>query len=261
MGGLLCLDGISVTRENGFTGCGVYVGRGGTLLMYSSKISDNKVTGDGGGVYNSGTFAMYGGAIVNNIAGCYGGGVCNWGGSFVMSGGEISGNTANDSGGGVCNRDSIFTMSGGEIFNNWADFSGGGVCNRDGTFSMAGGEISGNTAISGGGVLNMGDFSMSGGKISKNIVHGHSSFISGYGFGGGVSNWAGNLDLRGGKIFGNKASNGGDNVYTLGNVYYFGVRDVVLICTGVVFVVVGVILFTLVFYFKKRQRRLSDKLF
>jgi hypothetical protein len=52
-GGLLCLDGISVTHENGFAGSGVYVGRDSALLMYSGKISDNKVTGDGGGVYNT----------------------------------------------------------------------------------------------------------------------------------------------------------------------------------------------------------------
>jgi hypothetical protein len=145
-------------------------------------------------------------------------------------------------------------MSGGAIVNNIAGCYGG-VCNFFFFFFvMSGGEISGYIGMSGGGVLNMGDFSMSGGKISKNTVHGPSSSIGGAGFGGGVSNWDGDLDLRGGKISGNKASNGGDNVYTLGNVYYFGVRDVVIICTGVVFVVARVVVFTLVFYFKKRQR-------
>jgi hypothetical protein len=99
----------------------------------------------------------------------------------------------------------------------------------------------------------MGNFTMSDGTIFKNGVYGPSYFKGGVGFGGGVSNWEGNLELRGGKISGNTASNGGGNVYNLGDVYYFGVRDVAVICLSVVFVVVGVILFVCVFYFKKRR--------
>jgi hypothetical protein len=261
---------------------GIYVvNNDGTLFMYSGKISDNKGVSDGCGVYNSGTFVMSGGAISNNTAGCYGGGVCSWGGSFVMSGGEIFDNIAIDSGGGVYNSDGVFTMSGGEISNNWAYFNGGGVCNRegvfamsdgvisgnnadgswgggvsnwDGTFTMSGGEILKNKAKSGGGVFNTGNFTMSDGEISKNGVYGRSSFVSGEGFGGGVSNWAGGLELRGGKITCNKASNGGDNVYNLGDVYYFGVRDVTLIiCVSVVFVVLCAVVTVAFFMFKKRR--------
>jgi Na+-transporting methylmalonyl-CoA/oxaloacetate decarboxylase gamma subunit len=291
-GGVLSIDGISVTHENGYAGCGVYVGIGGTLRMYSGKISDNQFStakgGNGGGVYNDGTFVMSGGIITNNTARYYGGGVANWGDSFVMSGGEISGNTVSDRGGGVYHGKGEFTMSGGEISNNWADFSGGGVhsrvdtftmsggvisgntannwgggvFNQDGEFTMSGGEISGNTAKSGGGVLNTGNFTMLGGKISKNTVHGPSSFVGGEGFGGGVSNWEGTFELRGGKISGNKASNGGGDVYYLGDAYYFGVKDSeLIICVGVVFVVLGVVVAIMLFMSKKKRRaHVTEKL-
>jgi hypothetical protein len=280
-GGVLYLDGICVTHENGYAGRGVFVYIGGTLLMCNGKISGNQaITSAGGGVYNMGTFVMSGGIITNNTSDDYGGGVCTWDASWVISGGEISGNTAVNSGGGVYNQNSGFTMSGGKISNNVAKFRGGGVCNQKSTFTMSGGEISGNTVdimgggvsnreavfnmsggiisgnkaiFMGGGVFNVANFTMSGGKISKNTVT-HTD--SGGGFGGGVYNSGKNFNAIGGVIWGNKASKGGNDVYNEGERYYFGVKyDLIIICrVGAMFVVLGFIGATMFFWFKKRLR-------
>ncbi|MCL2642546.1 MAG: hypothetical protein FWD52_03405 [Candidatus Bathyarchaeota archaeon] len=182
-GGVLRLDGIIVTHENGVYGSGVGVGTGATLILYDGEISNNNVATDrynggiGGGVSNAGIFEMFGGVISGNI-GSSGGGVCN-SGTFNMFGGTISGNIAvypyrvnshGPGGGGIYNWGSI-SMSGGIISGNMADSCGGGVYLNGGSFEMYGGVISGNTAMNAGGVYhNWGAFNVSGGEISGNTA-------------------------------------------------------------------------------------------
>jgi len=193
-GGVLRLDGITVTNKSG-AGRGVMVNSGGKLFLCSGEISGNHgVNSDGGG----------GGVYVS--------------GSFVMSGGKISDNTAFDRGGGVYLFSGSFSMSGGSITNNKAYFivdnnrtvygAGGGVyaeSEYSGSFSMSGGRVSGNIAVYGGGVhLYSGSFSMSGGRISGNTAD----------WGGGIYiSSSASFSRTDGEISGNTSS----DVYTFGN--------------------------------------------
>lgn len=126
--GVLRLAGIIVTHARDFSGNGVVVNRGCTLIMVSGKISGNSDTyvystsgtllgGCGGGVINYGNFTMFGGEISGNIVSRYGGGVYNTG-TFVMLGGVIVGNIAWDRGGGVYNERGTFDREGGVILGN-----------------------------------------------------------------------------------------------------------------------------------------------
>jgi hypothetical protein len=186
-GGVLRLDGIIVTHENGVYGRGVDVISGATFIMYDGEISNNnigyKYDGTGGGVYNDGVFEMYGGTISGNVAPSGGGGVCNRG-SFMMSGGTISGNIAEEiysgdgswivgslGGGGVYVTGGSFSMSDGTISGNTAGVGGGVYIYGGGSFEMAGGLISGNVAGNGGGVYkNWGTFNVTGGVSSDNTA-------------------------------------------------------------------------------------------
>ena len=247
----------------GFTsdGCGGGVRNSGTFEMYGGTISNRRHYG----VHNSayGTFSMSGGEIINNAGfGVYN--ICTYTGVewhiglFSMSGGVIRNNT-----GGVQNSGN-FSMSGGEISaniaifsGNWVSGNGGGVSNS-GVFSMFGGKISDNQAVNGGGVYNYpdGNFSLSGnGVISNNRAE----------VGGGVYN-AGTFNRRDGIISGNTAEKSGDDVYTVNsgdgssgggngsgessNWDGFSLRDILIICVGVIGVV-GVILF---FIFKREKK-------
>jgi len=155
-----------------------------------------------------------------------GGGVCNFQSTFDMLDGEISGNTA-IGGGGVCNFQSNVTLSGGKISDNTA-MGGGGVCNFQSTFDMLDGEISGNTAVVGGGVCDFQNtFDIL--EIPSNIVTDNASAYSGYDGnftmyagkiannsaidGGGIYLASGLVDLNGGTITGNTASNDGGGVW------------------------------------------------
>ena len=144
-------------------------------------------------------------------------GVSNYGygSTFNMYGGTISGNTTTGSGGGVivgADRSNIFNMYGGTISGNTTSGSGGGVFMDSGTFNMYGGTITGNTAnVEGGGVFvnGYGTFNLQKGTISNNKADSSSS----YGYGGGIyAN--GNLNLSGGIITGNTATNNGGGVFT-----------------------------------------------
>jgi hypothetical protein len=192
-------DSLVVVRSGG-------VGKTGTFVMKSGKITGN-TTNDGGGVRveNGGTFTMEDGTISGNTANQGGGVSVADGGTFTMKGGEISGNTANEEGGGVKVADNCtFTMKGGAISNNRADFRGGGVLVQwDGNmFTMEDGAISGNTANEGGGVsvADGGTFTMEGGEIFGNTANEQ---------GGGVK-VADNcmFTLKGGRVQGNADSDG-----------------------------------------------------
>ena len=246
--GVLRLDGVIVTNEPAGAG-GVVVQRGGRLIMYKGEISGNAIAGSldpfthayGGGVCNYGTFELYGGKIsdnkaldgegvgdifMGNFVG-YGGGVANYG-TFKMFGGEISGNTARY-GGGVYNlREGVFEMRGGEICNNRATLWGGGVYNARGAFNWLGGTISGNTA---------------------------SDYTDVFPDGGGSSN--GGNDGNSGGSGGNGGSSDGNGGISEGDGY--SLKDVIIVCVGVVGLVVGVVAVGLFFYFGRRMKQMETK--
>jgi len=238
-------------------GGGVY--NSGTFKLSGGEISGNSATtstftesenwGHGDGVYNMGTFTMSGGRITRNTDS--GGGVYNYG-TFELSGGEISYNSC-----GVYNR-GVFTMLDGEISYN----TGCGVYTA-GAFTMSGGKISGNTAYIGGGVyVNWsGSFDRRGGVISGNTVtnsdgEGKDVYIhsgSGGSSGGGSSN--SNNDSSNGSNGGGSGSNGegssGGGSGGVSNGDGFSLREVVIICVGVVGVTLAVVMAVLLFIFKK----------
>jgi flagellar basal body-associated protein FliL len=245
-GGILRLEGITVTHIKGVSGTGMCVNLNGTLIMSCGKIAGNIAY-----------LEDYGGGVLNH-------------GSFVMSGGEISGNTAKY-GGGVANS-GVFEMIDGTISNNLGNRYGGGVYNN-GNFSMLNGAIKGNNASSrdagkygggdGGGVANNGTFSMFGGEIFNNFAH--------FGWGGSVYN-QGNFSMFGGKIFNNtdyEGTNYGGVVNRgvfnkiggeiLDNIYSDGV-DVGVICVGVVVLVVGVVGLVFFLFPKKAASRQTKSL-
>jgi hypothetical protein len=252
--GALRLDGIIVThtKNAGKAGGGVYVEANGQIILYSGEISDNTVVGGGslydrgavgGGVFNLGVFEMSGGKISKNSATGLndegsGGGVANRG-TFIMSGGEISNNNANVGGGGVHNV-GVFTMSGGKIINNYAGYWGGGV-STFGTFERLGGVISDNTAVVNGDNVHPNDSGNSEG----------SSNGSGSGDGGGSSNGNGG---SGGNS--NGSGSGGDNGLpnssgsSIGDG--FSLREVIIICIGVIGITIGVVMTVLFFTSKKK---------
>ena len=246
-GTMLTLAGVIVTHKTGYSGQGIFVSPGGTLIMLDGEISGNtNIDGDGlgGGVTISsdGVFELVGGVISGNIAGV-GGGVYSEG-VFKMSGGEISNNQATklsddetdlpgSMGGGVfVTYPGYIELSGGEISNNAAVY-GGGVAVWWSHFRMSGGSIATNKAaynstagIGGGVYLCDSSFDMSGGMITHNLAASagggaylaRSSFILSDGqisnntandSGGGIFQYSGTFSVIGGAISYNTAVRGG----------------------------------------------------
>ncbi|MDR2202796.1 MAG: hypothetical protein LBE76_00510 [Nitrososphaerota archaeon] len=266
------------TVKSPFSGGGV--SNVGTFIMSGGKISGNTAGHSDGGVYTGGTFVMTGGEISGNTAGSCGGGVgTGYYGSFTMSGGiisdntamyggggvyldifsdcvlfggEIFGNKAFDRGGGVFNSGaSSFIVSGGTIFDNSAE-EGGGVYHGGEFFTMSGGRITGNSAILGGGVYvhNNFEFNGQGGVISDNTATDKGNNIYPNDDGGGSSNGGG---LRSGGNGGTSNGNGEGTFVGDG----FSLRDISLICVGVV---VGVVVVVLFFAFKKEVKGAKEKI-
>ena len=127
------------------------------------------------------------------------------GSSLILEDIVIDGNKDNLSGSTaslVRVKDGTFTMNTGAILQNNRAAYGGGVYIEDpGTFVMNGGSISSNTAEDGGGVHTAKTINITGGTISGNAA-------SQYG-GGVYVNASGTIDIIGGIISGNTAAYGG----------------------------------------------------
>jgi len=202
--GTLTLDGIIVTHKNSEFGRGVTINGNGILNMNSGFIANNAYDGSGGGVYidmySGGIFSMSGGEIVNNTA-ASGGGVFAWSGSFEMSGNAIIANNTAGSGGGSGAAGGVkvfscsFEMSGNAIIANNTASSGGGVSVDSGSFSMHDKSvIANNTAYRGGGVyvFSGSNVELLGGKVSGNVASDN---------GGGVFITENNLVIDFGRLF------------------------------------------------------------
>ena len=170
-----------------------------TLDMFGGKLTGGKVTGKGGG-----------GAIALDDQQCI----------FNMYGGEISGNNGNNYGGAIFRK-----------FNaNMPNTTGGTFNMYGGTINMTGGTISGNKATqsnndAGGGAIYMrgsGTINISGSaKINSNTASR---------WGGAIclrqdSNQTTILNMRGGEISGNKATQEGGAVHVLDKQCQFFLYD------------------------------------
>jgi len=209
-----------ITKNNAATsGGGVFI-NGGTFTMIEDGIgiiTKNEASQKGGGVVvtgATGVFNLHSGTISFNRSLGAGGGIHISGGNTYIHDGLITENTSGTgsaltggSGGGINMEGGTVLMSGGSITENKSN-NGGGVNVSDGSFTMEeGGEISGNTARNNGGGVwiggvtsNRGSFIMTSGEISSNTAENN---------GGGVWSGGGIVEMRDGKIAGNRAVNGG----------------------------------------------------
>jgi len=217
----------TATIEDGAVISGNAAGNGAGVAFYTGlnisggEIIDNASNGGGGGVYGSSVFTMTGGLISGNTGGS-GGGVWLSGGSMTMSAGEISGNASNGAGGGIYGNGTV-TITGGSIINNghkdtFQSSLGGGIYTGTGMLTISQADdavptlISGNTSSDLGGGVCCYNLNMSGGTISDNTATNAGGGI----YGAGFANFADAMTITGGSVTNNSAANGGGiyNYYT-----------------------------------------------
>ncbi len=192
------------------------------LDMYGGKLTGGKVTGNGGGGAialddKDCVFNMYGGEISDNYGRNYGGVIKNnsaknggaffstTGGTIKMTGGTISGNTAtqsnNDAGGGA-----IYMRGNGKIdISGRAEITGNSSSLDGGAILMGWGEIN----ISGSAKINSNTASRWGGAICLRQDSNQTTI----------------LNMRGGEISGNKATQEGGAVHVLDKQCQFFLYD------------------------------------
>ena len=204
-----------------------------TFDMFGGKLTEGKVTGKGGGgaialddpqcVFN-----MYGGEISKNdgnkaggaIFRTFGSGVNTAGGTFNMYGGTIKDNKAQNGGAFYSVTASKVNLAGGTISGNQStsttnnDYSGGGAIylRGGGTLTISGTQITGNSAKKDGGAIFTGcrNFTISGSATLAGNTAGRR--------GGAICLYSdtgldAKLDMTGGTISGNNATNDGGGVY------------------------------------------------
>ena len=216
-----------------------------TLDMFGGKLTGGKVTGKGGGGAialddQQCIFNMYGGEISGNNGNNYGGAIFRkfnanmpntTGGTFNMYGGTIKDNTAKNGGAFFSTTGGTINMTGGTISGNKAtqsnnDAGGGAIYMRgSGTINISGSaEITGNSSSLDGGAILMGwgEINISGSaKINSNTASR---------WGGAIclrqdSNQTTILNMRGGEISGNKATQEGGAVHVLDKQCQFFLYD------------------------------------
>ena len=198
--------------------------------MYGGEISGNNGKNYGGAIFRTfdpnkpnttgGTFNMYGGTIKNNKAKNGGAFFSTTGGTIKMTGGTISGNTAtqnsNDAGGGAIymrGYGKINISGSAELAGNTSSWDGGAILMGSGTITISGNaKLTGNTASRWGGAIclrkdwnSASTINMTGGEISGNKAS----------EGGAVEVLDANctFNLSGGKITKNNSTGNGGAVY------------------------------------------------
>ena len=216
-----------------------------TLDMFGGKLTGGKVTGNGGGGAialddQQCIFNMYGGEISGNNGNNYGGAIFRkfnanmpntTGGTFNMYGGTIKDNTAKNGGAFFSTTGGTIKMTGGTISGNTAtqsnnDAGGGAIYMRgNGKIDISGSaEITGNSSSLDGGAILMGWGTINisdSAKINNNTANR---------WGGAIclrqdSNQTTILNMRGGEISGNKATQEGGAVHVLDKDCQFFLYD------------------------------------
>ena len=216
-----------------------------TLDMFGGKLTGGKVTGKGGGGAiamddQQCIFNMYGGEISGNNGNNYGGAIYRkfnanmpntTGGAFNMYGGVIKNNTAKNGGAYFSTTGGTIKMTGGTISGNTATQSdknagGGAIYMRgNGTINISGSaQITGNSSSLDGGAILMGWGTINisdSAKINNNTASR---------WGGAIclrqdSNQSTTLNMRGGEISGNRATQEGGAVHVLDKDCQFFLYD------------------------------------
>jgi hypothetical protein len=150
-GGRIILDSGAVIEGNkGGNGGGAYVQSGKLVMNADSKISGNSTSLDGGGVFvgQGGSLVMWDGTIEKNAAASGGGVFVGQGGSFLMYDGTIGENNASSGGGVFVDQGGSFLMYYGTIGKNHAANGGGVFVDQGGTFNKYFGQITDNVVMS-----------------------------------------------------------------------------------------------------------------
>ncbi len=197
--------------NNTGNGGGIYVAKGGVLIL-DTYVKDNKAR-NGGGVYvaDGGTLILNrysnssgngAGYIFDNIAERDGGGIyVEKGGTVIQNGGELSGNRCESKSGVGCGAyvRGTYEMNRGTISNHQSNRDGAGITvDEDGEFIMTGGGIYNNSTgrIEGDGagvlVQRYGSMKMTGGSIFQNTSNGCGAGI--------CVKWGGTLEMTGGTV-------------------------------------------------------------
>ncbi len=148
------------------------------------------------------------GFTITHDAGMVGSGVSISDSNLTINECTISGNTTNDSGGGIYNDNySTLSVTSSTISDNIAATTGGGIANYNySTLSVTSSTISDNIAATyGGGIDNYeySTLSVTSSTISDNTTN------TGFGDGGGISNWNSTSTIISSTISGNDANYGG----------------------------------------------------
>lgn len=231
---IVVIKGGAITGGSYYTGGGIYVAPGGTLLMQGGNIVGCTAR-EGGGIYveDGGRFEMSAGTITGCVAqtanndDTRGGGLCNFG-TTVLSGAAairdcraiLSGESTNkNEGGGICSvrnltiRDNV-TVSGCTAHVESGAMSIGGDANNSPT-EIIGGTFDG--SVTNGGTISGGAFTgpvwnngiISGGQFTGSVVN--RGTITNGTFGGEVTNESGrSFGVISGGTFNGKVTNKND---------------------------------------------------
>ena len=198
--------------------CLYYLAGGITCNMYGGELVGGKTSGLGGTVYlDYATLNMYGGVIT--------GGEASQGGAIYMksslaklniNGGVISGGSASTNGGTIFQNNGQLTMTGGMIFGGTAGYGGGAICTLA-TTKISGGAILGGTANysadnkRGGGAIFLagGTTTISGDAVIGSATYEGTTYTSKATYGAVIHLNSGALNINGGVINGDAATNGG----------------------------------------------------
>ncbi len=149
------LMGCTFTDNTAYYGGGMYNDESSPTLT-DCTFAGNAGTSEGGGVYEYGTSSTFKGCIFSgNTADSYGGGMYSYNGSQVLVNSTFTDNAAG-SGGGVYVDDTSSTIEGCLFSGNTAEDDGGGIYNYGDseTIALANCTFTGNTAGNGGGMYN-----------------------------------------------------------------------------------------------------------
>lgn len=224
------------TAQNN-SGGGIYIGgRSNVTIDGGTKIHDNTAKEYGGGIYLGQTGKSSEGSVTTINCEIYSNHALDGGGIYtdyapvtIKKGTKIYSHTIKGQGAGVCmNNDADYVQTGGSIYDNKSTESkGGGVCVLNGTAKITGGSINGNEAASDGGGIYLKKGSLDLG-VTTNInltanpqlaaeepvyVHSNVSTKSG----GAFYINEGNLNVNGGDIQDNIATEGKGGVFYINN--------------------------------------------
>lgn len=197
----------------------------GNLLVRNSILRGNQAVYHTGHSLPGDTSPGFGGAILTiagsqvqlensqltgNRAGVSGGGIYNDRNTqLTLSGVLVDGNVAERNYGGGINSEGNMTLAGVTVSNNQSTVHGGGITSNLGTVTLTDSAITGNQSRSGGGIGNFigGQMRLERSRVEGNRATGDGT--SSTGFGGGLLNDEGHIDIVDSLVASNQAVFGG----------------------------------------------------